>query len=98
MNHYYERLASDCKKIIEKPFCDLDKIASGMMPEQRRYVSDSLERIAMRAGQMARYFDERHGYGCGDQGHDKAVKSLNKAGKAIWCKAFGYNEYLDINF
>ena len=48
MNHYYERLASDCKKIIEKPFCDLD--------------------IAMRAGQMARYFDERHGYGCGDQG------------------------------
>lgn len=78
MNHYYERLASDCKKIIEKPFCDLD--------------------IAMRAGQMARYFDERHGYGCGDQGHDKAVKSLNKAGKAIWCKAFGYNEYLDINF
>ena len=40
----------------------------------------------------------RYGYGCGDQGHRKAVKSLNKAAKIIWMKAFGYNAHYDLSF
>jgi hypothetical protein len=54
--------------------------------------------LSQRAGMMARYLDEREGYCCGDQGHDAAVKAMNKAGKIIYMKAFGYNAFHDLNF
>jgi hypothetical protein len=41
--------------------------------------------------------DERHGYGCGDQGHKKAVNQANRNGKIVWMKVFGYNGYVEVH-
>jgi hypothetical protein len=56
-----------------------------------------LEGLAERAAMLAGYLDERHGYGCGDQGHEKAVKTMNKYGRTVWMKIFGYNGYHELN-
>jgi hypothetical protein len=57
----------------------------------------SLEGIAEWATWLARYVDERHGGGCGDQGHKPALASANRAAKTVWCKSFGYNGYVPRN-
>ena len=82
--------------VLNKSFVDLDHICKDM--ENKQEITRLLEGIALNAGMTAAYILERDGYGCGDQGHRKAVKSLNKAGKIIWMKAFGYNAYHDLSF
>jgi hypothetical protein len=47
---------------------------------------------------MAAYILERDGYGCGDQGHENAIKRMNKTGKTIWMTAFGYNAFHPLSF
>ena len=61
--------------------------------ENKQEIVRTLEAIARRAAMLARYLDTRIGYGCGDQGHRQAMNAANKAGKAVWCGAFGYNEH-----
>ncbi len=56
----------------------------------------ALESMAQRAAWLATYADMRHGLGCGDQGHDSAVKAANKTSKLVWCKGFGYNGHFDV--
>ena len=72
----------------------VDKLTSKERDELRR----EFEGISLRAGELAAYIDQRHGFGCGDQGHGKAVKAMMKAGHVIWCKAFGYNAFHDFSF
>ena len=84
------------KDILNTPFVDLECICKNM--ENKQQIMRLLEGIAINAGMTAAYIMERDGYGCGDQGHRKAVRSLNKAGKIIWTKAFGYNAYHDLSF
>lgn len=67
-----------------------------MSTAQRRDVSHFLERLAERAAWLATYLEERTGYGCGDQGHEQAVRNANRAGRAVWCKAFGYNAHAEL--
>lgn len=67
--------------------------AERLTTDERDRLRQELELITERAGMFAAYLDERHGYGCGDQGHEKAIKAANKTGKIIWCKAFGYNGF-----
>jgi len=57
-----------------------------------------LEALSVRAGMVASYLDERNGYGCGDRGHKKALKQMNRTGKIIHMKAFGYNAFHNISF
>ena len=84
--------------LFKRALVDLDKIASGMSSEELHETVRELEAISLNAGQKARYFDERYGGGCGDQGHDSAVKALNRAGRMVWRRVFGYNAYSDISF
>lgn len=90
MRHY------NAHRVIEKAFAALPKIAANMGNAQE--VIEDLEHIAKRAGMMAAYLEERDGYGCGDQGHKKAVKAMNRVGKIIHMKAFGYNAFHDLTF
>jgi hypothetical protein len=67
------------------------------MPEaDRDKVRRSLEGTAERAAMLAAYADARAGAGYGDQGHKAAVKAANKAGRLVWCKAFGYNGFHEL--
>jgi hypothetical protein len=72
---------------------DWEKTVDSMSSKEKDDMRRKLEGISLRAGELAGYLDERHGYGCGDQGHRAAVKEANRNGKIIWTKAFGYNEY-----
>ncbi len=69
------------------------KMNAGELDGLRR----TLEGMAERAAWLAAYTDMRHGLGCGDQGHDAAVKAANKTARLLWCKGFGYNGYTDAN-
>jgi hypothetical protein len=84
--------------LLELPFIELEKIVNEMSLIERNSLCRELEILSARAGEMAAYLDERYGGGCGDQGHQSAVKNLNKAGRIIWTKAFGYNAYRDLSF
>jgi hypothetical protein len=67
-----------------------------MSPTVRRELAIELEAIAERAAMLAEYLNERHGAGCGDQGHQQAMRKANKAGQAVHMKVFGYNAYHDL--
>lgn len=82
--------------IIKRPLSDLSMISNNIKNKQE--LIQHLEELSKRAGMIAAYLSEREGYGCGDQGHEKAIKAMNKAGKTIWCKAFGYNAFHDLSF
>jgi len=84
------------KKIIEKSFVDMAAIYPDIKNLQE--LVKELEEISQRAGMMAQYLDEREGYGCGDQGHDKALKAMNRAGRIIHVRVFGYNTFRDLKF
>lgn len=76
---------------------DWEKLVDELSTEERRAIVKELEGICHHTVQLAGYIEERHGYGCGDRGHKKALKTANKWGKMIWMKVFGYNGYIDIN-
>ena len=84
------------KNLMKKAPIDWEKIVDKLSQNERQDLRESLENISERAGILAGYLDERHGYGCGDQGHDKAVKTMNRIGKIIHMKAFGYNAYHEL--
>jgi hypothetical protein len=86
------------KMITEVAPVDLKDYVEKMKTQEMDLLRRELEGIAERAAFLAGYLDERHGYGCGDQGHDKAVKTANKNGRKVWVQVFGYNAYHDIRF
>ena len=86
------------QELLEKAFVDLQEIVVELTIRERDDLRRELEGLSVRAGEVAGYLDERHGHGCGDQGHNSAVKQLNRNGKIIWTKAFGYNAYHRVSF
>ena len=70
--------------------------ADKMGPQERNEARQALEAISARAGMLAAYLDERHGSGCGDQGHAKALRQANRTQRAIR-KAFGYQITHDLS-
>ena len=85
------------KVLMESAPVEWEKLIDTVSSERKGELVRELEAISERAGILARYIDERHGYGCGDQGHEKAVKSMNRAGKIIHMKVFGYNDYHNLS-
>ncbi len=75
---------------------DWEKTVDGISTRERDDLRRELEGIGERAASLAGYLDERHGYGCGDQGHRKAVKKANRNGRMVWVKVFGYNAFHDL--
>ena len=84
--------------MMKKAPIDWKKSVDRMTSVNKRELAIELENVASVAAMQAEYLNERYGYGCGDQGHEKAEKSANKAGRAIWRKVFGYNAHHDIRF
>jgi hypothetical protein len=75
---------------------DWEETVDGMSTSERSETCKELESIARQAAMCAGYIDMRHGHGCGDQGHNAAMKEANRIGKIIWMKAFGYNAFRNI--
>ena len=84
--------------IMKRPPVEWKKIVDRMNSSDRNELVTELEGLSHRAAMLAGYVDARYGNGLGDQGHKSAVKSANKAGNIVWCKAFGYNRHLDLRF
>jgi hypothetical protein len=69
------------------------------MPESEKEAERrELEGLALAYAERAAYLDFRQSHGASDQGHKAALKNLNRVGKLVWVKAFGYNEFHDISF
>ena len=74
---------------------DWEKTVDKLKENQRDELRREMGEIAKRAAMLEGYLDERHGYGCGDQGHEKAIKRANRNGKMLWMKVLGYNAFYD---
>lgn len=83
---------------LEIALVDLEKKVDNMTTQEKEEARVLLEGVAKKAGMIAGYLDERQGYGYGDQGHNKAVKRLNRNGKMIWMKVFGYTAFHELQF
>jgi hypothetical protein len=76
---------------------ELENTADAMTGADRRAAVELLEQVAQAAASRAAYFEERQGYGNGDQGHTKGVKAFNSVLRKVR-KAFGYDITHDIRF
>lgn len=84
-------------RLIHTAPADLEEITESLTATERHQLADALQHIARYAGFAGMYLEERHGYGCGDQGHRKAVTVGNRAMKKIWMQAFGFNACFPYN-
>lgn len=79
-------------------FSELRPAVEKMTESEKIATRLTLEGISKRAAMFAAYIDTRETCGASDQGHAKAVKNCNRAGKIVWVNAFGYNGFHDIKF
>ncbi len=84
------------KTIMKRAPVDWKKTVDRLKLQDRDTLRQELERIAIHAAMLAEYLDKRHGYGCGDQGHEAAMRKANKIGKLVRMKGFGYNGYYEL--
>ena len=83
--------------MMKKAPVDWEKAVNRMNDREISDLRRAAEEISAEAAQLAGYLTERDGYGLVDQGHKKAVKTMNRNGKMVWMKVFGYNAYHEIN-
>ena len=94
MTPHYDKLAMELTQLDPRDaLCVIEGVGKANLGDLRR----SLENLAEWATWLARYVDERDGFGCGDQGYEKAVRNANRAARTLWCKAFGYSAFVDRN-
>jgi hypothetical protein len=106
---YLERFAAERKdpsiafgeavdELWQVSYKQLAYLASHVMTDdEKRQLGDHFEGLAVNAARIAAYLEQRHGSGCGDQGHEKAVKEQNRVARKVR-QAMGYQQTLDINF
>ena len=80
------------QEFIETPPGEWERDVDGLDSGLRDSMACEIGWIAERAAQLAGYLAKRHGGGCGDQGHETAVKAANVAGKKVRF-ALEYNSY-----
>jgi hypothetical protein len=71
--------------------------ANAMSPANREELTKTLDSIAERAARLAAYFAMRSGGGCGDQGHEAAVKEQNRVGRLVQ-SILSYHTTRDLSF
>lgn len=86
------------RRYLSIPPVNWDKTVGRMKPGEIVEAIRYLEGMAMKCATFAAYLDERHGGGCGDQGHKKAVRNSNRVGRLLWRRGFGYNAFRGISF
>ncbi len=82
--------------LLALPPADWQGAADALSESGRAEMCRRMEGIAYRATMLARYLDGRSGPVGGDQGHNKAMRAANRAGRIVWCQAFGYNQHDDL--
>lgn len=85
------------KTLLNKAAVDWEKAVDRLSSSERDSLRRELEGMSLRAAMLGAYLDYRHGFGCGDQGHGSAVKRMNRAGRLVWRKVFGYNAFHDLS-
>lgn len=83
------RVPKTVDEFITAPLVEWEKTVDAMTPEQRGQMSDMLDAIAQKCARAAGYVSHRYGCGCGDHGHNSAVKNANKVLSGVR-KALGY--------
>lgn len=74
------QLQDDIRDLLEDTTpADMQSKADQMPSVDRGRLSGELQSLAMNAIWKSAYLDARYGSGCGDQGHESAVKAANKA-------------------
>ena len=76
----------------------LPEMVESMSEREKDNLRKQLEFMSMRSAQIAAYIDCRQNHGASDQGHDKAVKNVNRVSKLLWTKGFEYNDWHKISF
>lgn len=79
-------------------FSEMREYANKASLKELHTMASELEATAKRAAMMAAYLEQRYGDGCGDQGHESALKEMNRAGRKVWVGIFGYNVFYDVSF
>ena len=75
--------------LIDIPPAEMQELCDGMKTAERGKASEELQSLILAAAWRYAYVDARYGAGCGDQGHESAVKAANKLLAAIR-KAMGF--------
>ena len=92
---------------MRKKYFSTDDMLNYSFVEIRRVCDDinnkasminGLENIAQKATMVAAYLEARHNCGTGEKSHAVGLKALNRAGKLLHCKVFGYNMFRDYSF
>jgi hypothetical protein len=83
---------------FEISFNEMKSLVDKMSESDKEKLRREIEGTALRAAEIAAYIDYRQGHGASDQGHKSALKNLNRVGKLLWVKGFGYNGYHTISF
>jgi hypothetical protein len=83
-------------EMIDLAPCDWERAVDVMSANKRQDLAARCDSIAKHAAMVGTYLESRYGYGCGDQGHEAAVTAANAAGKKVWVKTLGYNEFVPI--
>ena len=85
-----KRREFDPLSVLDTAPVSFDELVGRLTVEELRdlvqYADTLLQRLAWKAG----YLEARYGCGCGDQGHDAAVKNANKWLRGVR-KAIGYS-------
>lgn len=77
-------------RLLKLPPAKWEAAADRMATRDRSEIVRELDALLDKAARLRGYFDERHGYGCGDQGHKSAVKECNRLGAKIR-RTLGYS-------
>ena len=77
-------------EVVQHPPGAMQGLADGWNTTERREADEQLEALAVAAVWRSTYFYMRHGAGCGDQGHEAAVKEANKITARVR-KVLGYS-------
>ncbi len=84
------------KELLALPPLDWRAAVDRLSPSERDALRREAESAALHAAMFATYLDERAGHGCGDAGHERAMREANRTGRTLWCKAFGYNGFIEL--
>lgn len=85
-------------KFLTVSLADAAKLCEGMKASELDEACRELDHLTVMTARMSAYLSMRSGHGCGDQGHDAAVKHQNKVAAKVR-KALGFTyPKQDINF
>lgn len=77
-------------EVLQHPLVAMQTLADGWNTTERREADEQLEALTCDAVWRSTYMYMRHGAGCGDQGHEAAVKEANKITARVR-KVLGYS-------